>query len=243
MIVILYCNTNKDYKILINTRVLALNTEHIQNRNFVSDHQKFPIPSKILNAYMTDQLYIVQEFVKYCNRENITYSIVGGAVIGYYCHHTLLPWDDDIDIAIVAKDEHIVENLWKNGTDIQMMIENWQMKQIVLNCKRPFYMGKSITGGWYKLLTDKYVRSTWFKPYVFRIITKDVGGVDVNVALQRPDGRWVEKPFPQNNICDMNDLTLVNLHGVLTNMPKKQNAYQFLDTRYGDQWRQDITRS
>ena len=224
-------------------KVLDANSAHIKNKKSVSDHQKYPVPSKKLDKYFHDQLNLLEAWSKYCIEQNIIYSVVGGAVIGYYCHRTLLPWDDDIDVAVPEIHEYRLKDLWENGMYVNFFAGEWEIKQISLNGEQPttFYLGKyNNTEGWYKLLSETYVTSKWYKLNSLSLTTKDVGGLDINVAKIAADGKWVEKPFPQNRVCDMTDLINVKLHGLNVRMPSKKNAYEFLDVRYGTQWRKDI---
>lgn len=46
------------------------------------------------------ELKIVDEIVRICNEENITYYISGGTFIGAVRHEGFIPWDDDADIAM-----------------------------------------------------------------------------------------------------------------------------------------------
>ena len=50
---------------------------------------------------MLNLLRIVDDI---CNKENLKYWIDGGSMIGAIRHGGFIPWDDDIDIAILKKD-------------------------------------------------------------------------------------------------------------------------------------------
>ncbi len=46
------------------------------------------------------ELYLLDEFVKICNKYNLQYYLVGGSALGAVRHNGFIPWDDDIDVAL-----------------------------------------------------------------------------------------------------------------------------------------------
>lgn len=58
-----------------------------------------------LTEHMTGKLYSLMEQIDKVLRENeISYFIVGGTLLGAVRNKKIIPWDDDIDIAILKKD-------------------------------------------------------------------------------------------------------------------------------------------
>ncbi|XP_076444040.1 uncharacterized protein LOC143282322 [Babylonia areolata] len=47
-------------------------------------------------------LYIFQQFIHVCESHNLTYFLYGGALLGAYRHHDIIPWDDDIDVMMAV---------------------------------------------------------------------------------------------------------------------------------------------
>lgn len=52
----------------------------------------------------TIQLRILQEVADFCEKEQITYFLAYGTLIGAIRHNGYIPWDDDIDIAMPRPD-------------------------------------------------------------------------------------------------------------------------------------------
>lgn len=57
------------------------------------------------NEISLDELKIalvkmLKQFDKICRDNNIKYTFIGGSLIGAVRHHGIIPWDDDIDVAL-----------------------------------------------------------------------------------------------------------------------------------------------
>lgn len=57
-----------------------------------------------LKEIQTRQLELAIEIDKMCQRNNITYYLISGSCLGAVRHGGFIPWDDDIDIALMRKD-------------------------------------------------------------------------------------------------------------------------------------------
>lgn len=63
-----------------------------------------------LKKLQSIELEIFKEFVRLCDKHNLTYSLAMGTAIGTVRHKGFIPWDDDIDIMMPRKD---YEYFWR----------------------------------------------------------------------------------------------------------------------------------
>ena len=61
----------------------------------------------------TIEVYILEQFISFCKKENIKVFIGYGTLIGAVRHKDFIPWDDDIDVIIPRRDYERLINLSK----------------------------------------------------------------------------------------------------------------------------------
>jgi LicD family len=61
---------------------------------------------------------------------NLTYHICGGALIGSYRHHGMVPWDDDIDIYVRWNERDLLEAAIQRNLSKEYVLEKFKTKPL-----------------------------------------------------------------------------------------------------------------
>lgn len=77
---------------------------------------------------------IVKDFNDICNRANVSFYLFYGTMLGAARHHDIIPWDDDIDLAMMREDyENLIKYFLDNketGYDLFCAETNYEHTQI-----------------------------------------------------------------------------------------------------------------
>ena len=69
-----------------------------------TDNKGIRLEGALLKKYQSFLLEIAHDIIEVCEEEHITYQLSGGSCLGAVRHNGFIPWDDDIDINILADD-------------------------------------------------------------------------------------------------------------------------------------------
>ncbi len=72
-----------------------------------------------------EELEILKYVTNFCKRNNISYFLDWGTLLGAVRHHGFIPWDNDIDIGMLRKDyEKFCDSFVKEGNE-DYVLQNW----------------------------------------------------------------------------------------------------------------------
>lgn len=103
---------------------------------------------------------LLQEFKKLCNENHLNYYLMCGGLLGAVRHKDIIPWDDDVDIAITRSDfeklKKIARKRWKKNTDFYFLEPNRIGKGAFLDFyPRLVYMKESVPLKTYRKVKGK----------------------------------------------------------------------------------------
>ena len=65
---------------------------------------KIKYQTDVLKKLHSVQIKILRDFINVCQKYNLSYFVVYGTAIGAVRHQGFIPWDDDIDVAMLRED-------------------------------------------------------------------------------------------------------------------------------------------
>ena len=68
------------------------------------------------------ELYLLKEFKKICEENNLTYWLWGGSLLGALRHKGFIPWDDDIDVGMFREDILKLKTILDSNLDFKIEI-------------------------------------------------------------------------------------------------------------------------
>lgn len=66
-----------------------------------------------LEKYQYHLIEMLNEFQNFCHQNELKFFLVGGSALGAYRHDGFIPWDDDVDIAMLRSDFEKMESCMK----------------------------------------------------------------------------------------------------------------------------------
>lgn len=94
-------------------------------KNLTTNNDGFiKLEGDLLKRYQRSLLAIVEDIVEVCEENSIYYSLCGGSALGAIRHGGFIPWDDDMDIFLLAKDRELFFDKFKEKYDYKYWIHN-----------------------------------------------------------------------------------------------------------------------
>ena len=77
-----------------------------------------------LRKLQLTELEILKKIDEFCQKNNITYSLYGGTLLGAVRHKGFIPWDDDLDICMLRSDYQKFIDLWEKEGPKGYILQN-----------------------------------------------------------------------------------------------------------------------
>lgn len=103
------------------------------------------------------QLYLLDNFVKVCEKHNIQYWLEGGSALGAFRHSGFIPWDDDIDVGVFYEDYHFLISKLKEELPDDIFVQDGKtddFPKIGLPAKLRYKYSRIVEKGY---INNKYV--------------------------------------------------------------------------------------
>ena len=81
--------------------------------------------SETLEKLHNAELSMLKDFAKLCDDNNIEYFAISGTAIGAVRHKGFIPWDDDIDVALLRKDYERFVKVMSKDKEFNEKYELW----------------------------------------------------------------------------------------------------------------------
>ena len=80
--------------------------------------EKVELTPELLRELQLKQLDMLVYFRDFCEKNNLTFYLIGGALIGALRNGGFVPWDDDVDVMLPRDDYEKLYRLWhEQGAD------------------------------------------------------------------------------------------------------------------------------
>lgn len=154
----------------VNHKSKIIDSQH-ELMNFIFLNSKFEAKGTLRN---TQLLYVelLRFIVNVCNKYDINYLIADGTLLGAVRHGGFIPWDDDIDLALLREDyDRLIEVLPKEISKFEFLKSKCGLTLLKDNYQNYFKNFNSVYDvvNENDLLLDEkflFLQFAWLKPYV-----------------------------------------------------------------------------
>lgn len=75
--------------------------------------EKVELTPELLRELQLKQLPMLEYFRDFCEKNNLTFYLIGGGLIGALRNGGFVPWDDDVDVMLLREDYEKLPKLWR----------------------------------------------------------------------------------------------------------------------------------
>ncbi|MEG0328534.1 MAG: LicD family protein [Erysipelothrix sp.] len=99
---------------------------------------------ELIREMQLNELYLLKEFSKFCKKYEIPFTLDFGSILGAVRHEGFIPWDDDIDIAILRWDYNKFLKLAKNWNHQDIFVQNFETDEYFVHSFTRLRLNKSL---------------------------------------------------------------------------------------------------
>ncbi len=108
-------------------------------------YKNLPKAEGRIREHQLDYLGILEKAVKIFEKNNLTYWPMGGTMLGVVRHNAFIPWDDDLDISMMAEDKEKLFEIFEKEDEFIIEEVYWS-DGLLLRCPRIRYKDESKNG-------------------------------------------------------------------------------------------------
>ncbi len=108
-------------------------------------YRNFPKAEGKIRTHQLEYLGILQKVVNILEKNNLIYWPMGGTMLGVVRHNAFIPWDDDLDISMLAEDKKKLFEIFEEQDDLVIEEVYWS-DGLLLRCPRIRYADKNKNG-------------------------------------------------------------------------------------------------
>lgn len=144
-----------------------------------------------MNEFQSKCYELLKEFVKFCDEHDLTYYLIGGSALGAVRHKGIIPWDDDIDVALPRKDFDRFVELGSNHFTKDIFLQTYKTdKNYMFNFVKLRDSNTTFIEGQYKFCDMNH--GIWLDIFPLDgVESKSDGGLDLKKTKHRINKIWI----------------------------------------------------